>query len=158
LVEHVEQSLRAERSPDVIAARLKLDHPDDHRMRLSIETIYRWVYRDAASGGTLFNCLFRSHRKRRRQRRYWGGRELNPSRVSSDTQPELVATRQRFGDWEGDTVQGAKGSGHITTHVERKSRYLVAAKFVNKTVIATADAVNSFQAHPVRTAAHAHSG
>lgn len=143
LVEYVERSLHAEWSPDVITARLKMDHPDDHTMRLSIETIYRWVYRDAASGGTLFNCLCRSHRKRRKQRRYGSGRGLIPGRVSIDVRPGLVATRQRFGDWEGDTVEGAKGSGHITTHVERKSRYLVSAKLANKTATATADAINS---------------
>lgn len=149
LVEYVEQSLRAERSPDVIAARLKMEHPDDDRMRVSIETVYRWVYRDAVTGGTLFNCLCRSHKKRRRQRRYGSGRGLIPGRVSIDVRPELVATRQRFGDWEGDTVEGAKGSGHITTHVERKSRYLVAAKLVNKTATATADAVsNAFRRVP----------
>jgi transposase, IS30 family len=38
-------------------------------------------------------------------------------------------------------VEGAKGSGHITTHVERKSRYLIAAKLANKTAIVTAAAV-----------------
>lgn len=141
LVQYVEQSLRAERSPDVIVARLKMEHPDDNRMRISIETIYRWVYRNASLGGQLFSCLCRSHKKRRRQRRYGTGRGLIPGRISIDERPELVAARQRFGDWEGDTVEGAKGSGHITTHVERKSRYLVAEKLVNKTATVTADAV-----------------
>jgi IS30 family transposase len=140
-VEYVERSLHGERSPDVIAARLKMDYPDDVRMRISIETVYRWVYRDASLGGQLFSCLCRSHKKRRRQRHYGTGRGLIPGRVSIDERPELVTTRQRFGDWEGDTVEGAKGSGHITTHVERKSRYLVAAKLTNKTATVTADAV-----------------
>ena len=31
-----------------------------------------------------------------------------------------------------ETVEGAKGTGGIATHVERKSRYLVAAKLVDK--------------------------
>ena len=141
LVHYVEQSLRAERSPDVIAARLKMDYPDDDRMRVSIETVYRWVYRDARRGGPLFSYLCRSHKKRRRQRRYGTGRGLIPGRISIDERPDLVATRQRFGDWEGDTVEGAKGSGHITTHVERKSRYLIAARLNNKTAKVTADAV-----------------
>ena len=52
----------AERSPDVIAARLKMEY-DDIRMRVSIETIYRWVYRDAHQGGQLFKFLCRSHRE-----------------------------------------------------------------------------------------------
>ena len=54
-----------------------------------------------------------------------------------------MTTRQRFGDWEGDTVEGAKGSGDITTHVERKSRYLIAGKLINKTAEVTANAVTS---------------
>ena len=143
LVRYVVQSLCAEWSPDVIAAKLKMDYPNDIRMRLSIETVYRWVYRDASQGGQLFNCLCRCHKKRRRQRRYGTGRGLIPGRVSIHLRPDLVATRQRFGDWEGDTVEGAKGSGNITTHVERKSRYLIAGKLINKTATVTAQAATT---------------
>lgn len=151
LVRYVERSLRAERSPDVIAARLKMDYPEDSSMRISIETVYRWVYRDAGQGGELFKCLCRCHKKRRKQHRYGTGRGLIPGRVGIEQRPELVAARQRFGDWEGDTVEGAKGSGHITTHVERKSRYLVAAKLANKTAAKTAQAVTSaFRKIPTR--------
>ena len=101
-------------------------------MRVSIETVYRWVYREAGLGGQLFSDLCRSHKKRRRQRRYGTGRGLIPGRISINERPGLVATRQRFGNWEGDTVEGAKGSGHITTHVERNSRYLLAAMLYEK--------------------------
>lgn len=143
LVQYVERGLRDDRSPDVIAARLKIEFPDDLRMRVSIETVYRWVYRDAQQGGDLYQSLCRCHRKRRRQHRYGSGRGLIPGRVSIDVRPELVNTRERYGDWEGDTVEGTKGSGHITTHVERKSRYLIAAKLVNKTATVTATAVTA---------------
>lgn len=143
LVHYVEQSLRADRSPDVIAERLRMDYPLDDKMRVSIETIYRWVYRDAHQGGQLFTCLCRCHRKRRRQHRTGTGRGLIPGRVSIDERPDMVATRQRYGDWEGDTVEGAKGSGNITTHIERKSRYLIAAKLTNKTAAETAAAVTA---------------
>lgn len=149
LVRYVERSLRAEWSPDVIAAKLKMEYPDDTRMRVSIETVYRWVYRDASQGGQLFSCLCRCHKKRRRQRRYGTGRGLIPGRVSIDLRPDLVTTRQRFGDWEGDTVEGAKGSGNITTHVERKSRYLIAGKLTNKTAAVTAQAaISAFRKIP----------
>jgi len=141
LVEYVERHLKAEWSPDVIVARLKMEHAADSKMRLCIETVYRWVYRDAGLGGQLFKNLRRCQKKRRRQRRYASGRGLIPGRVGIDARPDWVEARQRFGDWEGDTVEGAKGSGHFTTHVERKSRYLIAAKLTNKTALATADAV-----------------
>jgi IS30 family transposase len=141
LVCYVEQHLRADWSPEAIVGRLRLDHPEDEEMRVSTETIYRWVYRDASRGGQLFTCLCRQHKKRRRQRRYGTGRGLIPGRTSIDERPDLVARRLRFGDWEGDTVEGAKGSGYITSHVERKSRYLIAAKLVDKTAAVTASAV-----------------
>ena len=151
LVQYVERGLRAEWSPDVIAARLKMEHPRDTRMRVSIETVYRWVYRDASQGGSLFNCLCRCHKKRRRQHRYGSGRGLIPGRVSISLRPNVVAARRRFGDWEGDTVEGAKGSGHVTTHVERKSRYLLAAKLASKAATETVGAVTSaFQQIPAR--------
>ena len=34
-----------------------------------------------------------------------------PDRVSIDLRPSVVARRERFGDWEGDTVEGGKGTG-----------------------------------------------
>lgn len=143
LVKYVEQGLRSDWSPDVIAARVKKEHPRDRRMRISIETVYRWVYRDAGQGGTLFTCLCRCHKKRRRQRRYGSGRGLIPGRVSITQRPKVVETRRRFGDWEGDTVEGAKGSGYVTTHVERRSRYLLAGKLVSKAAMETAQTVAS---------------
>ncbi len=36
--------------------------------------------------------------------------------------------RKRFGDWEGDTVYGKRTRFCLLTQVERKSRYLIAAK------------------------------
>ena len=151
LVKYVTHKLHSDWSPDVIAARLKLDYPNDSNMRISIETVYRWVYQDARQGGHLFNCLCRCHKKRRRQHRYGTGRGLIPGRVSIDKRPEQVNTRQRFGDWEGDTVEGGKGQGYVTTHVERKSRYLIAGKLINKTATVTAQvAVAIFKHVPKR--------
>lgn len=132
LVNYVEDKLRLDWPPEAIAARLKIDHPDNERMRISPETIYRWVYLDASQDGDLRNHLRRRHKKRRRQTRYGSGRRFIPGRVSIDDRPAIVDTRERFGDWEGDTVEGAKGTGGLATHVERKSRFLVAAKLSDK--------------------------
>lgn len=137
LVGHVYQRLQAHWSPDVIVAKLSQDYPDDDQMRVSIETIYRWIYQEAVKGGTLYQCLTRCHHKRRRQHRYGACRGLMPGRISIHLRPEVVMQKQRYGDWEGDTVEGAKGSGLITTHVERKSRYLIAGKLANKTAAIT---------------------
>ena len=46
--------------------------------------------------------------------------------------PKLFPCAAVFGDWEADTLEGAKGRGGIASHVERKSRYLVTAKLEDK--------------------------
>jgi IS30 family transposase len=130
-------------SPEAVAGRLRAEHPEDTRLHVSTETIYRWIYRDAAQGGALFELLRHHHKRRRRQRRYGSGRRLLPGRVSIHERPACVATRERFGDWEGDTLEGRKGTGHITTHVERKSRYLIAGRMANKSAEQTRHAVTA---------------
>ncbi len=149
LVEYVEDRLRMDWPPEVIAARIRSDYPDDERMRISHETIYRWVYLDASQGGTLHRHLRRRHPRRRRQTRYGSGRRFIPGRVSIDQRPAVVETRERFGDWEGDTLEGAKGKGALATHVERKSRYLIAAKLSDKKAVTmNAQSIAAFQKLP----------
>ncbi len=132
LVHYVEEKLKADWSPEEINGRLKLEYPQQPDMRISTETIYRWVYLDAMQGGTLFASLRRCHKKRRRQKRYGAGRRFIEGRVSISERPAIVEERGRFGDWEGDTIEGAKGSSYIVTQVERKSRYLLAGKLTDK--------------------------
>jgi transposase, IS30 family len=137
----VGEKLAEKWSPEIIAGWLQRTFASDPRMQVSTETIYRWIYRDASQGGALYKDLTRRHKKRRRQCRYASGRRYMKDRKSIHTRPEVVASRERFGDFEGDTVEGAKGTGYISTHVERKSRYLMAAKLDNKTAAATTAAV-----------------
>jgi IS30 family transposase len=149
LVEYIEDKLRLDWPPEAIAARLRLDYPGDGRMRISHETIYRWIYLDASQDGNLHSHLRRRHKKRRRQTRYGSGRRFIPGRVSIDQRPAIVDSRERFGDWEGDTMEGAKGTGCLATHVERKSRYLVAAKLSDKKAASmNAQSIKSFRKLP----------
>ncbi len=132
LYRYVVTGLSLDWSPDQIAGRLRRDHPSDRRMRISHETIYQWIYRDAAEGGTLFDHLRRHHKRRCKQGRYGTGRGLIPGRISIAQRPAIVERRARFGDWEGDTLEGARGKGGIASLVERKSRYLLAAPLADK--------------------------
>jgi len=132
LVRYVISNLKQNWSPEQIVGRLLIDFPNNELMRISHETIYRWIYTDAMQGGDLYMHLRRIHKKRKKQRHYGSGRGLIPGRISISKRPEAVDDRQRFGDWEGDTVEGSKGSGGIASHVERKSRYLIAAKLGDK--------------------------
>ena len=133
LVHYVKCKIAEDWSPEQIASRLSVDYPNSKTMRICHETIYQWIYSDTINGGDLYTHLRRHHKRRRKQRRYGSCRGLIPGRVSISKRPEDVDNRKRFGDWEGDTIEGAKGSGGIASHVERKSRYLVTAKLSDKT-------------------------
>jgi len=47
--------------------------------------------------------------------------------------PNEANNRERIGDWESDTVYGAIGKGFLSTNVDRKSRFLVAALLEERT-------------------------
>jgi transposase, IS30 family len=146
-------------SPEETAGRLIVDYPDNQLMRISHETIYRWIYTDAINGGELYTHLRRHHKKRREQRRYGTLRGLIPGRVSISERPQAVGNRDRFVDWEGDTLEGAKGGGAIASHVEHKSRYLLAAKLANKAAeTMTTASAKAFFAYPQAYAKNPYGG
>jgi IS30 family transposase len=110
LFAYVTAKIRLDWSPEAIAARVKLEYPDDDTMRISHETIYRWIYLDSRNKGNLHHHLRRRHKYRRRQKRYGSGRRFIPGRISIDQRPSIVNTRERCGDWEGDTLEwGLRG-------------------------------------------------
>ena len=151
LVAYVKEKLKLDWSPEAIAGRLQVDYLDNETMRISPETIYRWIYRDTRNKGNLHHHLRRRHKYRRRQKRYGSGRRFIPGRVSIDLRPPIVGTRNRFGDWEGDTMEGGKGSGGLATHVERKCRYLLAAKLTDKKAVTmTQQSIRYFRKIPRR--------
>lgn len=150
LMRYVEARLNKRWSPDEISQRLRVDYPGDESMRISHETIYRWIYLDASVGGELYRNLRRGRKRRRRQKRYGSGRRF-AGRKGITQRPAVVDTRERYGDWEGDTVEGKRSSGYIATLVERKSRYLVATKLENKKAATlTKESTQRFRVVPKR--------
>ncbi len=149
LYTYIIAKIREDWCPEAISGRLKVDYPGDETMRVSPETIYRWIYLDSRNKGGLFRHLRRRHKYRRKQKRYGPGRWLIPGRVPIHERPPIVAARMRFGDWEGDTLEGGKGSGGLATHVERKCRYLFAAKLIDKKAVTmTQQSIYSFRRTP----------
>ena len=141
LVDHVVCSLRRGWTPQMIAGRLPLSHPDDETMRVSHETIYQWIYSKDQAWRALWQYLPRGQKKRRRRQ----GRRVHsskiPHRVSIKHRPVEVADRIEAGHWEGDSVLGVKSDGDgIHTQVERTSRFLFARKVQTLTSQAALDA------------------
>jgi IS30 family transposase len=128
LCREVERGLRANWSPQQIAARLICDYPDDMAMRVSHETIYRTLFVQArgALRKELTACLRTGRTQRRphmRTERSGAGRLQNIVRISE--RPPEVADRAVPGHWEGDLIIGKGGRSAIGTLVERSSRYVM---------------------------------
>jgi IS30 family transposase len=121
--EEIERQLtRGQWSPEIISQRAR----KEGREFVCRESIYRHIYEDARRGGKLWEQLARAGRKRRRRcpRKEGRGRGKIPFRRDIDERPKEVDRRERLGDWEGDLINGAPGSGHLVTLVERRTRYV----------------------------------
>lgn len=117
MLELVEERLRSKHSPDQISRKLGLEG-----IQVSHESIYRHVSLDKKNGGELWREL-RINGKRRYRRRSKAGRaEKIPDRVDIDQRPPEINTRESYGHWEADLIQGAAGSGYLLSLYERKSR------------------------------------
>ena len=85
-------------------------------------TIYRWLRRDKASGGTLW---LRTRQLSHRYRKGYGVVDRR-GRISGKTpisqRPARIELRREFGHWEGDTVMGKDGRHCLLTLVERMTR------------------------------------
>lgn len=79
---------------------------------ISYQTIYQYLRRDKAAGGTWYRWLPQGRKQRRRHfhRRVRGG----PRGRSIDERPAIVAARIQVGHWEIDTVMGSTRACLVT--------------------------------------------
>lgn len=136
---YVECRLREGWSPEQIAGRLKKDYPDEPRIRIGHEAIYRYIYAPEQADDKLWEYLPRKQKKRKKQLGRKVQRSHIPDRVSIHERPKTIDKRKQFGHWEGDSVEGKRSVGDgIHTEVERVSGKLLASKV---TRIASAETV-----------------
>ena len=124
----VERYLRQKWSPEQIQGKLK----KQQQPTISHERIYQYVYADKRSGGTLHSHL-RSQKAQRKRARWYMRRGQIPNRTSIEQRPQIVAAKRRLGDWEGDTIIGARHQGAILSMTERKSKLIRLRKLCGKT-------------------------
>lgn len=125
--------LRRDWSPQQIAVGLCRAFPDDERMRVSHETIYRSLFVQAR--GALKQQLLGHLRQAGVMRRGRAARRLSTHSVidgvSIRERPAEVEDRAVPGHWEGDLLMGDRHS-QIATLVERQSRYVMLVKVDRK--------------------------
>jgi IS30 family transposase len=130
-------------SPDEISAWLKNAYPDDQRMRLCPETIYRALLTPGGRGLHKRYCA-----KLRTGRRIRKSRWLSDTRHGSvvrdmtmiDQRPTEVEEKKQPGHWEGDLIVGVGSASAMMTLRERVTHYGIV---VNLPADHTAESVNA---------------
>ena len=134
-------------SPEEICERWKLDNPD--KAIFATSTVYRSI-----KSGRFEGISKKTHLRRRgklmlpRNSNY---NSIQPERTIPEWS-DVIRNRERFGDWEGDTVYGGVGKGLLVTLVDRKSRFLCAALLPKREAELTRKViVNMMQGYPVKS-------
>jgi IS30 family transposase len=131
----VAHQLAQQWSPQQISGWLRCTFPSDPDMQVSPETIYRSLF--VQSRGVLKRHLLQ-HLRRQHHFRHARTAARRPPRqgqildaVSIRQRPAEVEDRAVPGHWEGDLLEGARGT-FVATLVERQSRYVMLVRLPNK--------------------------
>ena len=128
---YVREKLRQNWSPETIAGRIVKDMPG---VRITPETIYRYIYSSKARKSRLARYLIRKHTKRRIRK----GRNVRrvskiPNAISIDNRAKYVNRRRQIGHWETDLMEGPRRTGFVlSVTTERSTRYTVISKLSSK--------------------------
>lgn len=134
VVRYVELALSWLWSPEQISGVSKLIG-----LPVSHEWIYRHVATDKVLGGKLYKFLRQGHKRYRKGSN--SKRSVIPDPRLIDDRPAIVETRERFGDWEVDTVMGKHGTGALVTLAERKTRMYLVRRIDAKRAVDVRDAI-----------------
>ena len=93
--------------------------------KVSYESLYRHIWSDKRTGGTLYFNLRQRGKKRNKRGAATAGWGLIPGRIDIAQRPAIVDAKSRLGDWELDSIIGAKYRGTITGMVERETKLTI---------------------------------
>jgi IS30 family transposase len=136
--------LKQDWSPQQIAGWLRDQYPGNPELWVSHETIYRSLFVQAR--GALKQELIGHLRSKRRIRRSRHATDRGLGRgeiadaISIRQRPAEAEDRAVPGHWEGDLVEGSRGT-YIATLVERRSRFVILVKLSEKKTEAVVDAL-----------------
>lgn len=119
-------------SPEQVSGFLKKEKD----IKISYESIYLFVLKDKADGGTLHLHLRRGRKKYKKRYGKEDRRGMIANKKSIEERPKIVDEKTRIGDWEMDLISGAKHQGFLVTVVERKSKLTLISYVKNKSAAA----------------------
>jgi IS30 family transposase len=136
------QELKAKRSPDEIAGRMKVEKLTP---RVGTVAIYKWLYSSFGQKYCKYLCTQRWRRRPRTKSKT--GRHIIPNMVRIKALPKGSVNRTRYGHYESDTFvspkkSGVKDSGAISC--EKKSKLILGKKIPNMKPASMKRAMRSF--------------
>jgi len=139
--------LQMQWSPEQVAGRLRRSG----KLRISHETIYRYIWKNRRRGGELWRLLRGARKNCRKRYGKYDSRGRLAGKRSIAERPPGALNRSRIGHMEGDTVLGSGDKHCILTLVDRKSGFVMIGKLENRTALVTRQrAVDLIQNSPRR--------
>jgi IS30 family transposase len=141
----VEFSLIKKRwTPERISGYLKKNHPDHY---ICDESIYQWIYAERKELVRYLPIAGSRQRAKRSSKKKSRLRQPAAPKVSIEERPEHINQRKDFGHWEADLIEGSRRSSSseaVLSLLERKSRFSVYVKLLNKESITMYEALKAF--------------
>ena len=136
----MKEKLKLGWSPELIAGRLKIDHPG---YSISYEAVYQYIYHpQTPERCEMIKSLRRSHHERKKKGIGRKERKTKiPNRISIYARPKSVENRRIFGHWETNSLVSRKSSTALNSLTERKSRLLLLTRLNRKGSAETKDAI-----------------
>ncbi|PJA08648.1 hypothetical protein COX69_01750 [Candidatus Falkowbacteria bacterium CG_4_10_14_0_2_um_filter_48_10] len=143
LREYVKKKIEEDCSPDQISGRLKTEiAPELRGKTICPESIYQYIYNGPGRFEFLYPHLRTGRHKRQRRFDRKKRNKINiPERVPISLRPEEINRKERFGDWETDSMIFSKQKEILSTQYERKTMLCRIHKLPNKTAKETENAI-----------------
>jgi len=139
LRERIVNGIKEGWAPEQVSGYLKVEGTT-----ISHESIYKIIREDKEAGSDLYKHL--RHRRKGYKKKLNGkkaGRGCIPNRVDISERPKIVEEKSRIGDWEADTIIGAKNQGAIFSTVDRHSKFTVLQRLDRKYSAGIVEAVKN---------------
>lgn len=122
----ITESLSERSSPEQICGRIELEF----KAKISHQTLYRYIWKDRAKGGTLYIKLRRRGKKAKPSASKAAAKIADKICISQRC--EAANAKAEAGHWELDTVFGLKQKSYLLTLVDRSTKYTIIRKLDNK--------------------------
>ena len=128
-ITEIKARLNQYHSPEQIVGRLQREG----KLSPGHETLYQMIDANHEGLGEYHQYLRQGRGKRKRRKEVKSNQGGIIGRVGIENRPTIAAEKTEVGHWESDTMIGGNHYGVIVTHVDKRSKYLVAGLGKNKT-------------------------